>query len=95
MRYLNERDLPDKVSSVVDDGWLKLSVKITLASDVAFGNALPRILKRLPSHHLPKIDSGTKVRRQGVNRLLRAESLWITSWQMGLVRLKKSNIATD
>ena len=94
VRYFKERDLSDEFSSAVEDGWLKLSVKITLVSDEAFGNALPRILKRLPTHHLPKIDSGTEVRRQGVNRLLRAKSLWITSWQMGLVRLKESNIAT-
>ena len=70
VRYLKEKDLTNELSSAVDDGWLKLSVKITPISNEAFANALPPFLKRLQKHRLPKIDSSTKVRRQGTNRLL-------------------------
>ena len=70
VRYLKEKDLSDELSSVVEDGWLRLSVRITLVSHMGFRNALPPILKRLPAHRLPKIDSRTKVRHQGTNRFL-------------------------
>ena len=71
VQYLKEKDLTDELSSVGEDGWLKLSVKITIVSDEAFTNALPPILRQHPTHLLPKIDSGTEVRHQGTDRFSR------------------------
>ena len=71
VRYLEKKDVTDGGFSVGEDGWLKISVKITLMSHQVFTNALPPILRRLSTHHLPKIDSGTQVRYQGANRFLR------------------------
>ena len=71
VRHLKERDLSDEPSSAVEDGWLNLSVKITLISDRHFTDALPSVLRRLPLRRFPKIDSVTEVRRRGTNRSLR------------------------
>ena len=76
VRYLREKDLSDELSSAVEDGWLNISVKITLISDKAFGNAHSPIIGILPSHSLPKIDSRTEIQHQGNNRFLRTAITW-------------------
>ena len=68
VRYLMEKDLSDEPSSAVEDGWLNLSVKITLLSDEDFRNALPQDLRRLLIHRLSKIDTGNEVRHQSTDR---------------------------
>ena len=70
VRFLKEEALSDDLSSAVDDGWLNLSIKITLVSREHLRNALPRVLRELPTHCLPKIDNRTEVRHQGTNRFV-------------------------
>ena len=57
--------------SVGEDGWLNISVKITLISHWAFRSTLPPILRELPTIRLPRIDSRTRVLHQSTIRFLR------------------------
>ena len=95
VRYLKEKDLSDKLSSAMEDGWLNLSVKITLLSDKDFRNALPSVLRRLQLHRLPKIDTGNEVRHQGTDSFSRTASTLIAIWQAALDALMKSIITSD
>ena len=88
--YLKEKDLLDESSSAVENDWLKLSVRITPFNKKAFGDALSPILKRLPMHHLPKIDSDTKVRHQGTDRILRTAITLVHLMAEGIGLIEKT-----
>ena len=78
IRYLKAKHLSDELYLGMEDGWLNLSVKMTLVSDEEFGNMLPPVLRRLPMHRLPKVDSGAEIRHQGVHRFPRTPNTLIT-----------------
>ena len=79
-----EKGLSEEPSSAAEDDWLNLSVKITLLSDEGFRNALPSVLRRLPMHRLPKIDTGNEVRHQGTDGFSRTANILIALWQAAL-----------